>query len=390
MKVYFYLFASLFFLFSCSEESKSNEKKYKDEVLSIKMPAPDTTWAKNARHVADSFYLNFLGNPEFNGHFLLAKNGYVIYSKSVGKANFENNTALSDTTPIHVASISKVATSLAILRLVAEKKLTIEDPVKKYLANFPFPSIRIKDLLSHRSGLPHYQYFTDQHTDRTNFLSNNDILQLIIQHKIQLYFKPNTHFTYCNTNYVILALIVEKLTGMVFPDAMKKLVFNPLGMKHTFIMKDSTNFSKVAQSYSAGKKLQRFNYLDLIYGDKNMYTTAKDLLLLDKATYDDRFLPKELEKLMFKGYSYEKLGKRNYGLGIRMFEDPSQPTLFFHTGWWHGNLGMYATLRRDTVCIIAISNVYNRRVQGIRPLINHFNQYPFKEKYLVKPRDPKE
>lgn len=85
------------------------------------MPAPDTTWAKNARHVADSFYLNFLGNPEFNGHFLLAKNGYVIYSKSVGKANFENNTALSDTTPIHVASISKVATSLAILRLVAEK-----------------------------------------------------------------------------------------------------------------------------------------------------------------------------------------------------------------------------------------------------------------------------
>lgn len=390
MKIVFYLLSASFILLSCSEESTSEKTISKDDVISVKMPAPDTTWAKNARHVADSFYQNFLGNPEFNGHFLLAKNGYVIYSKSVGKANFENNTALSDTTPIHVASISKVATSLAILRLMAEKKLTIEDPVKKYLANFPFPSIRIKDLLSHRSGLPHYQYFTDQFTDRTKILSNNDILQLIIRNKIQLYFKPNTHFTYCNTNYVILALVVEKLTGMVFPEAMKKLVFNPLGMKHTFIMNDSTNFSKVAQSYSAGKKLQRFNYLDLIYGDKNMYTTARDLLLLDKATYDDRFLPKELEKLMFKGYSYEKQGKRNYGLGIRMFEDPSQPTLFFHTGWWHGNLGMYATLRHDTVCIIAISNVYNRRVQGIRPLINHFNQYPFKEKYLVKPRDPKE
>lgn len=390
MKIVYFLLSYLFILFSCSEESTSEKTISKDDVISVKMPAPDTTWAKNARNVADSFYLNFLGNPEFNGHFLLAKNGYVIYSKSVGKANFENNTALSDTTPIHVASISKVATSLAILRLMAEKKLTIEDPVKKYLANFPFPSIRIKDLLSHRSGLPHYQYFTDQFTDRTKILSNNDILQLIIRNKIQLYFKPNTHFTYCNTNYVILALVVEKLTGMVFPEAMKKLVFNPLGMKHTFIMNDSTNFSKVAQSYSAGKKLQRFNYLDLIYGDKNMYTTARDLLLLDKATYDDRFLPKELEKLMFKGYSYEKQGKRNYGLGIRMFEDPSQPTLFFHTGWWHGNLGMYATLRHDTVCIIAISNVYNRRVQGIRPLINHFNQYPFKEKYLVKPRDPKE
>jgi len=390
MKIVFYLLSASFILLSCSEESTSEKTISKDDVISVKMPAPDTTWAKNARHVADSFYQNFLGNPEFNGHFLLAKNGYVIYSKSVGKANFENNTVLSDTTPIHVASISKVATSLAILRLMAEKKLTIEDPVKKYLANFPFPSIRIKDLLSHRSGLPHYQYFTDQFTDRTKILSNNDILQLIIRNKIQLYFKPNTHFTYCNTNYVILALVVEKLTGMVFPEAMKKLVFYPLGMKHTFIMNDSANFSKVTQSYSAGKKLQRFNYLDLIYGDKNMYTTARDLLLLDKATYDDRFLPKELEKLMFKGYSYEKQGKRNYGLGIRMFEDPSQPTLFFHTGWWHGNLGMYATLRHDTVCIIAISNVYNRRVQGIRPLINHFNQYPFKEKYLVKPRDPKE
>ncbi|MBM3430813.1 MAG: beta-lactamase family protein, partial [Bacteroidetes bacterium] len=349
MKIYFYFFFIIFILSSCSEKSTSNDIETKENGLSLKMPAPDTTWAKNARQVADSFYLNFLGNPEFNGHFLLAKNGYVIYSKSVGKANFENNTVLSDTTPIHVASISKVATSLAILRLTAEKKLSIEDPVKKYLANFPFPSIRIKDLLSHRSGLPHYQYFTDKYTDRTKILSNNDILQLIIRNKIQLYFKPNTHFTYCNTNYVILALVVEKLTGMVFPEAMKKLVFNPLGMKHTFIMNDSTNFSKVAQSYSAGKKLQRFNYLDLIYGDKNMYTTARDLLLLDKATYDDRFLPKELEKLMFKGYSYEKQGKRNYGLGIRMFEDPSQPTLFFHTGWWHGNLGMYATLRHDTV-----------------------------------------
>jgi len=390
MKVVFYLLSLSFILFSCSEESTSEKTISKDDLISVKLPAPDTTWAKNARHVADSFFLNFLGNPEFNGHFLLAKNGYVVYSKSVGKANFENNTALLDTTPIHVASISKVATSLAILRLMAEKKLTIEDPVIKYLVNFPFESIRIKDLLSHRSGLPNYQYFTDQYTDRTKFLSNNDILQLIIHHKIQLNFKPNTRFTYCNTNYVILALIVEKLTEMVFPEAMKKLVFDPLGMKHTFIIRDTTNFSKVAQSYSTRKKLQRFNYLDLIYGDKNMYTTAKDLLYLDKATYDDRFLPKDLEKQMFKGYSYEKQGKRNYGLGIRMFEDPSQPTLFFHTGWWHGNLGMYATLRHDTVCIIAISNVYNRRVQGIRPLINHFNQYPFKEKYLVKPRDPKE
>ena len=386
----FFVLVVLFGIYSCGENDEKSQTNIEDKVLKIKMPEPDTAWAKNARFVADSFYLNYLSQPEFNGHFLLAKNGYIIYSKSVGKANFEKNITLSDTTPIHVASISKVATSLAILRLVAQKKIDLDASVKTYLPNFPYRDIRVRDLLSHRSGLPHYQYFTDQYTDRKKTLKNQDILNLLIEYKIALYFKPNSHFTYCNTNYVMLALVIEKVTGTSFPNAMKMLIFDVLGMNHTFILKDTTQFETVAQSYSAGKKLQRFNYLDLIYGDKNMYTTAKDLLLLDKGTYDERFLPKDLEKKLFKGYSFEKKGKRNYGLGIRMFEDPSQPTLFFHTGWWHGNLGMYATLRHDTVCIVAISNVYNRKVQGISPLINHFNRYPFKEKYLVKPRDPKE
>ena len=145
----FFVLVVLFGIYSCGENDEKSQTNIEDKVLTIKMPEPDTAWAKKARFVADSFYLNYLSQPGFNGHFLLAKNGYIIYSKSVGKANFEKNITLSDTTPIHVASISKVATSLAILRLVAQKKIDLDTSVKSYLPNFPYRDIRILDLLSH-------------------------------------------------------------------------------------------------------------------------------------------------------------------------------------------------------------------------------------------------
>ena len=84
---------------------------------------------------------------------------------------------------------------------------------------------------------------------------------------------------------------------------------------------------------------------------------------------------------MLKGYSYENRGTKNYGLGIRMVEEKDKTTYFYHTGWWHGNTTCYATLREDTACVIALSNVFDRRVYRINLLSPYFGNYPYEKKY---------
>jgi len=197
------------------------------------------------------------------------------------------------------------------------------------------------------------------------------------KHKFPLNFPPDTKFAYCNTNYALLALIVEEVTGKKFPDAMKELVFEPLKMRNTFILGYHADRTKISQSYNSQHVNQEFDYLDAIYGDKNMYTTAYDVLQLDRGTYSENFLPDSLRKQMFKGYSYEYDGTNNYGLGIRLKEAPGKSTFYFHSGWWHGNTACYATLRDDNVCIVALSNVYTQNVWRISRLSMEFGNYPF-------------
>jgi CubicO group peptidase (beta-lactamase class C family) len=169
---------------------------------------------------------------------------------------------------------------------------------------------------------------------------------------------------------MMLALIVEKVTGKKFPKAMKELVFDPLQMKNTFILDKKSLFDKISQSYNHDKRNRQFNHLDLIYGDKNMYTTVKDLFRMNLGTYSSKFISIKSRKVMFKGYSYEKIGSKNYGLGIRIIEEPGTSELFYHTGWWHGNLAMFAMNRKDTVCAIAISNTHNYKTQKMKLLID--------------------
>lgn len=110
---------------------------------------------------------------------------------------------------------------------------------------------------------------------------------------------------------------------------------------------------------------------------KNIYSTPQDLLKFDKATYSDAFFSKTLKNLVYKGYSYEKFGIKNYGLGIRLREWEDGQKIFYHNGWWHGNTTSYINDRNDTVTLIALSNRYTRRVYQTIRLTALFGNYPF-------------
>ena len=369
----------LFFLIICScGGAAKNPPVAKKAVLSFATPfdAPSPAWIKKTNSIIDSFYQKTICYREFSGQFLVAKNGHVIYERTNGYANKESKWKLTDTTSIHVASISKVATAIAVLRLADQKLINLDEKVTHYLPKFPYPGVTVRMLLNHRSGLQYYGYFTVGIWPKDQMLNNTNLLTLMQKNKIPLNYSPGKRFAYCNTNFAFLALIVEAVTKKDFPTAMNELIFQPLKMNNSFILQNKDQFNKHAQSYKPNGVKHSFIYLDGVYGDKNLYTTANDLLLLDNALYTS-FISDSLKKQMFKGYSYEKAGTNNYGLGWRMKEAAGKSTYFFHTAWWHGSTGIFARLEKEHITIIALSNNFSRSVYMISPLVLAFGNYPY-------------
>ena len=279
---------------------------------------------------------------------------------------------------MHLASVSKILTAQAILMLVKDGKLTLDQTFKSLFPEFPHEKTTLRMLLNHRSGIAHYGYFADQkeNWDKHQTLTNKDILNILATKDIPLEYEIDKKFSYCNTNYALLALVIEKVTGKAFPEAMKKLVFEPLKMNNTFVL-NIEDKDKVSQSYKGNKAPIAWDFLDGIYGDKNVYSTPHDLLKLDLATYSPNYLTAELKAEMLKGYSYERRGIRNYGLGIRMNEFDNGNTIHYHNGWWHGSTTSFTTLKKDTVTIIALSNKFTRKVYKSVTLSGIFGDYPY-------------
>jgi CubicO group peptidase (beta-lactamase class C family) len=225
-----------------------------------------------------------------------------------------------------------------------------------------------------------YAYFTSEkgNWNQHKILNNQDIINVINTKNIKLEHKTGTRFSYCNTNYALLALIIEKVTKKSYAEAMKTMLFQPLGMKNTFVYNYKTDQDTVVPSYRFTNRKVAFDYLDGIYGDKNIYSTPQDLLKFDLARNSPYFLTPELRGKIYEGYSNEHKGEKNYGLGIRMIEWKTGQKFYFHNGWWHGNMSSYITLKKENAVIIALTNNYSKQVYRVRNLAPIFGDYPFK------------
>ena len=329
----------------------------------------------------ESFYNKNWPNNSANGSILVAQNGQILFEKYDGYANFRDKTLITKSTPLHLASVSKVITATAILKLINAKKIELDQKVNTILKEFPYPDVTIKTLLNHRSGIRNYAYFTDRDKtvwDRHNILTNQDILTIMATKNIGLEFKTDTRFSYCNTNYAMLALIIEKITNQSYEDAMKQIIFEPLGMKNTYVFNYKRDKDTAVTSYKGNKVEIGTDYLDAVYGDKNIYSTPRDLLKFDRARNAANFLTPELNAMVYKPYSNERKGTKNYGLGIRMVNWDTGQNFYFHNGWWHGNTSSYITLPKEGVTIVALSNKFTRKTYDVRKLSVLFGDYPFK------------
>ncbi len=312
----------------------------------------------------------------FNGGLLVARNGVVVYERYSGfKDPSRHRDSVNSHTAFHLASVSKTFTAMAVLKLWEEGKLDIHDDISKYLTGFP-PGISIKNLLSQRSGLRNYVHFMDQSGwDRKKYLTNNDLLQYIITHHAEVEYTPaGHHFEYSNTNYAFLALIIEKVSGQSYAEYLSKTFFGPLQMHDSYVY-SIQDTATATRSFKMNGRPYPMEYLDLVYGDKNIYSTPEDMLRWDGALRGGILFKKSTLDSAYTAYSLEKPGKRNYGLGWRMIVVPNGKKLIYHNGWWHGNRTVFIRMMEENATIIALCNNDNKRVYASKKLCDIFGNY---------------
>jgi len=193
---------------------------------------------------------------------------------------------------------------------------------------------------------------------------------MMVKYKPALEFRPGTRFKYCNTNFAVLAKVIESVTGMTYTDFMTRYIFQPLGMNHTFIYDPTRGLpSEATISYKYNWKKEPDMFADGVHGDKGIYSTPEDMYRWDQSFYHNTLLSNETIELAYGPCSFEKPGIKNYGLGWRMLCFPNGGKIIYHNGWWHGNNTSFYRFIKDDLTIIVLGNKFTNSIYHQAPAI---------------------
>jgi len=300
------------------------------------------------RALIESSFQKLKRSRGFNGCVLVSQHGNIIYKESFGVSDGSGK-KLTDSSVFQLASVSKTITAACALLLIERGQLGLDDFVGHYLRNFRYSQVTIRDLLTHRSGIPDYTKISRKWYPAKRYYSNQDAVTALNSAKLRLEFPIGSRFDYNNSNYAILALIIERIAGQPFPEFVKENIFDPLGMHNSFIAdpeKAKLN-SNTTRSHHGNDKL------DGVFGDKGAYSTVEDLYKFHMALQPGVILTKETLETAFTN---TLRGSKGYGLGFRLRLGPGYEKIIFHNGWWHGYRTAFHRREPDNSCVIILSN----------------------------------
>jgi CubicO group peptidase (beta-lactamase class C family) len=363
---------------SCNYKEDNVGKAY---VRSISEEASDSLLLvydeKNADQRIDEYMRN-LHAKGFNGNVLVAKKGKIVYQNAFGWADYLRRDSLDIDSQFELASITKTMTATAILLLMERGKLRLDQNVRDFFPNFPYDSITVEHLLTHRSGMMNYVYFVDriwkaEKRDERKGISNTDVMNLIAERKPNPYLKPGVKFHYNNSNYMVLAAIIEKVSGMSYASFMKINIFRPSGMKNTSVYSkaayDKIPVDVVGHDRNSWRYSVVQNFLDGPVGDKGIYSTVGDLFLFDRALRSGRLIQKRTQDSAYAAHNPLTRGHFSYGYGWRIFERPGDKVVY-HTGWWHGFRHNYLRDLKNDIVIVLLTNKTNASLHRLDELFN--------------------
>lgn len=327
----------------------------------------------------------------FNGNVLVAKGGKMIYQQALGYADYTSGSRLNDSSVFELASVSKQFTAMGIMICQEKGWLKYDDKIKRFFPNLPYENITVRHLLTHTSGLPSYEDQMEKKWDRKKIAHNQDVLDLLTNEKDTLLFQPGSKWVYSNTGYTLLASIIEKVSGLSYPDFMTKNIFQPLGMTHTFIYSTRRTTGKIPSNYALGfvfvDSLKRYilpdsiasldmvYYLDGIVGDGCVNSTTGDLFTWQKALFGNKLVSQSSTDLMFSPLVQQSPRDTNtfYGFGVGIQTRTPQGKVISHTGGWPGYRTLMAhRVGPDETIIILSNNETNNGLlrAGIESILN--------------------
>ncbi|OJV19366.1 MAG: hypothetical protein BGO21_07675 [Dyadobacter sp. 50-39] len=310
--------------------------------------------AQTTNQRLDQFVTKLIQNQQFSGAILVAERGKVVYRKSAGYAIFSKKAPNTETISFPIASLSKTLTAIGVLQLMDQDKLNIDTPVANYLPNFPYPQITVRHLLSHTSGLPPYNAYLNpiRAKDSTKVFTNVDFLPAVVSGKNPLIYAPGKKGNYDNVNYIVLALLLERLSGLPYADYIHRHLLEPAGMKQTRFMPLAQQFNTDTIANFAYPHIYLRAYDDMptrsntvpyirnywktfaLNGFGDYISTIEDILLYDKALYKNQLVKANTLReahqsvLLTDGKPHPDL----FGLGWEVESDTSMGQVVYHSG----------------------------------------------------------
>jgi CubicO group peptidase (beta-lactamase class C family) len=295
----------------------------------------------------------YVANHQFMGSVLVARDGQVIYSKGYGSADLEWDVPNSPGTKFRLGSVTKQFTAASILLLEERGKLSVSDPVKKYLPGAPaaWDKITIFHLLTHTSGIPNFTGFAD-YQKLEPFATTSEQLVARFRDK-PLDFEPGEKWQYSNSGYVLLGHLIEKITGDSYEKFVKENIFIPLGMKDSGYDSNSAVIPHRASGYVPGKNgLENagFIHMSIPHSAGALYSTTEDLLKWEQGLFGGKLLKAESLQKMTTPF------KSNYAFGLQV-ETTGGHKVIEHGGGIEGFNTELAYYPDDKLTVVVLGNV---------------------------------
>lgn len=349
----------------------------------------------------DSLFTALHQKEKFNGNVLIADKGKVIYEKSFGLAERENQRKLNANSVFELASVSKTFTAMGIVLLEKQGKLKYDDPIEKYIPELAFyGKITLRNLLNHTSGLPDYMELFEEKWDKTKFATNQDIVKEFAKHQPKLLFPIGEKYEYSNTGYALLGLIIEKVSKQTFGDFLAKNIFKPLKMNASLVYRgkykpqkiDNYAFSYVGNDLQNALHLGKEHYtyyLDGIVGDGMVNSTTSDLLKWDRALYRNQFINDKDREIIFKSVKTNNGEETRYGFGWQVANSKKYGKIASHTGGWMGYVTLIERHLDKDKTIIMLQNYNTPKTaiprQEVRKILYNEALEPEKELVAITP-----
>jgi len=298
------------------------------------------------RSQIDSLINYYHENQGLSLTMLIAKNDSVIYQNATGYVHPETKEPLNINSPFNLASVSKQFITMCAMILNEDNKLDYDQNVKDYVTDFPYHNITVRNLMTHTSGLPEYFKYYDKYFPKDKIFTNQDMLDMFIEHKPDLNFNPGDKYSYSNTGYLILALALEKAAGKPLTDFVTEKIIKPLNLVNTF------PYNLTMEAYPANRvygyhwkndslELNDLYNIDGVFGDGNMYSSATDLQNWSQALYNNLLVSEATLQEAFTPFILNNGEKSNYGFGWGIDESKSRVS---HSGGW---VGFSTYIQRD-------------------------------------------